>query len=125
MKKLYGYLIAVLAALFCMLLPGTVSAQTDIDALMMEKNAFCVGPMYGYSSWKSYWEGKLKRTNENLGTVSAQMFSVMGNYGLTRNINLLFGVPYVKTKATAGTLHGMKGVQDLSLFVKWRPIHQK
>jgi hypothetical protein len=110
---------------FFLVAPLMSVAQTDIDAIMMEKNAFCVGPMYSHSSWKNYWEGELKRNNENLGTVSTQMFGVMGNYGLTRKINLLFGVPYVKTKASAGTLHGMKGVQDLSLFVKWRPYQWK
>ncbi len=100
------------------------SAQTDIDAIMMEKNAFCVGPMYSYSSWKNYWEGTLKRDNENLGKVSTQMYSVMGNYGITRKLNALFGLPYVKTKATAGTLSGMDGIQDLSLFLKWRPFQK-
>jgi hypothetical protein len=92
---------------------------------MMEKNAFCVGPMYSYSSWKNYWEGTLKRENLNIGKVSTQMFGLMGNYGITRKLNALFSVPYVKTKASAGTLHGMKGVQDLSLFLKWRPIQKK
>lgn len=100
------------------------SAQTDIDALMMEKNAFCVGPMYSYSSWKNYWEGTLKRDNENLGTVSTQMLGVMGNYGLSRKVNLLFNAPWVKTKASAGTLHGLEGFQDLSLWVKWRAIRK-
>ena len=104
---------------------NSVKAQTDIDAIMMGKNAFCVGPVYGHSSWKNYWEGTLKRENLNLGTVSTQMFGLMGNYGLTRKLNLLFSAPYVKTKASAGTLHGMKGIQDLSLFVKWRPIQKK
>ena len=103
----------------------SVFAQTDIDAIMMEKNAFCVGPMYSYSSWKNYWEGTLKRDNQNLGKVSTQMFGLMGNYGVTRKLNLLFAVPYVKTKASAGTLHGMKGVQDLNLFAKWRPVQKK
>ncbi len=107
------------------LLSVTGMAQTDIDAIMMEKNAFCVGPMYSYSSWKEYWEGELKRENLNLGKVSTQMVGVMGNYGLTRKINLLFSAPYVWTKASAGTLHGLKGMQDLSLFVKWRAIHKK
>ncbi|MFN4312649.1 MAG: hypothetical protein ACK4E0_00055 [Chitinophagaceae bacterium] len=95
-------------------------AQTDMDGLMMEKNAFCVGPMYSYSSWTEYWEGTRKRENLNLGRVSTRSWSVMGNYGVTRNINLLFNVPYVKTKASAGTLAGQEGMQDLSLFVKWR-----
>jgi len=100
-------------------------AQTDMDAIMMEKNAFCVGPMYSYSSWKNYWEGTLKRDNENLGTVSTQMIGMMGNYGISRKLNALFSVPYVKTKASAGTLHGMDGLQDLSLFLKWRAIEKK
>lgn len=102
-----------------------LSAQTDIDGLMMGKNAFCVGPIYSYSSWKNYWEGTLKRENLNLGRVSTQMLGVMGNFGLTRKINLLFSAPYVKTKASAGTLHGLEGIQDLSLFVKWRPFQKK
>jgi hypothetical protein len=125
MKKLSKHIGASVAGLLCMLLMSQASAQTDIDAIMMEKGAFCVGPMYSYSSWKEYWEGKLKRTNENLGKVSTQMFGVMGNYGLNRKINLLFGVPYVRTKASAGTLHGMEGIQDLSLFVKWKAYQKK
>jgi hypothetical protein len=104
---------------------GPVLAQTDIDGIMMEKNAFCVGPMYSYSSWKNYWQGTKKRDALNFGKVSTQMYSVMGNYGVTRNLNALFSVPYVKTKASAGTMQGLDGVQDLSLFLKWRPFQKK
>ncbi|MFN5133707.1 MAG: transporter [Chitinophagaceae bacterium] len=100
-------------------------AQTDIDAIMMEKNAFCIGPMYSYGSWKNYWEGTNKRINENLGTVSTQTFSIMGNYGVSQKLNLLFNVPYVTTKAGAGQLRGQSDLQDLSLMVKYRPINQK
>ena len=100
-------------------------AQTDIDGIMMTKKNLCIGPMYGYSSWKKYWEGTLKRENLNLGTVSSQMFSVMGAYGVTDKINILFAVPYVTTKASAGTLHGMKGFQDASLWVKYMPLETK
>ncbi|MES2893473.1 MAG: hypothetical protein V4725_15720 [Bacteroidota bacterium] len=100
-------------------------AQTDMDAIMMGKNRFCVGPMYSYTSWKDYWEGSFKRNNLNLGTVSTQTISVMGNYGISSKLNLLFNVPYVKTKATAGTMSGLKGMQDLSLFVKWMPIEKE
>ena len=100
-------------------------AQTDIDAIMMEKKQLCIGPMYSYSSWKNYWEGTLKRNNANLGTVSAQSFSLLGAYGITGKLNVLFGAPYIKTKASAGTLHGMNGLQDLSLFIKWMPIEKE
>ena len=82
------------------LLPLLGIAQTDIDAIMMEKKALCVGPMYSYSSWKNYWEGTLKRDNENLGTVSTQMIGVMGTYGVSKKLNVLFGAPYVITKAS-------------------------
>lgn len=100
-------------------------AQTDLDAIMMEKNAFCVGAMYTNSSWKNYWEGTNKRDNANLGTVSTQTFGLMGNYGLSQKLNLLFNIPYIKTKASAGQMHGMNGLQDLSLMVKYRPINKK
>jgi hypothetical protein len=124
MKKFLNQNKFLITALLCCQL-NTVVAQTDMDAIMMEKNAFCVGPMYSYSSWKNYWEGTLKRENLNLGKVSTQMFGLMGNYGISRKLNALFSVPYVETKASAGTLHGMKGVQDLSLFIKWRPVQKK
>lgn len=97
-------------------------AQTDADAIMMLKNNFCTGAMYNYSSWKNYWEGTNKRDNANLGTVSTQMTGVMGNYGVTAKLNILFGVPYVKTNASGGQLHSMKGIQDFSLWVKYLPV---
>jgi hypothetical protein len=112
--------ICVLIAISC-----NAKAQTDIDAIMMEKKQLCIGPMFTYSSWKNYWEGNLKRDNANIGTISTQMFSVMGAYGITGKLNVLFGAPYIKTKASAGTLHGMKGIQDLSLFIKWMPIEKE
>lgn len=99
-----------------------VHAQTDIDADMMAKGLLCTGPMYSYSSWNHYWEGTRKRDNRNLGTITTHMFSIMGNYGISKKLNILFNIPYVKTNASAGTLHPMKGLQDASLFLKWRPF---
>ncbi|MGZ8552779.1 MAG: hypothetical protein ACXWV8_05200 [Chitinophagaceae bacterium] len=127
MKKLFKKITVIIIILWLFILStiNNAFAQTDIDAIMMEKNAFCVGPMYSYSSWKNYWEGTFKRDNENLGKVSTQVYSVMGNYGITRKLNALFSVPYVKTKASGGTLSGQDGIQDLSLFLKWRPFQKK
>jgi len=103
---------------------AVLHAQTDEDAIMMAKKQFCIGGMYGYGSWKNYWEGTLKRNNLNLGTVSNQMFGFMGTYGVTEKLNLLVNLPYVTTKATAGTLHGQHGLQDASLWVKWLPLEK-
>lgn len=105
--------------LLVILTTGAVKAQTDIDGLLMQKNFFCVGPTIGTSSWKNYWEGTFKRDNANLGTISSTTAMIMGNYGITDKLNVLFGLPYIKTKASAGNLKGQKGLQDLSLWVKW------
>jgi hypothetical protein len=100
-------------------------AQTDIDGLMMARNNFCVGPVYSHSSWKNYWEGTLKRDNQNIGTFSSNMFALMGNYGITDRLNVLFGIPYIKNKVSDGTLHKDAGIQDLSLWLKWMPVEKK
>jgi hypothetical protein len=38
---------------------------------------------------------------------------------------VLFGLPYVTTRTSAGTLHGQKGLQDLSLWIKWMPYEHR
>lgn len=111
----------LLCTVFCLQTKET-NAQTDFDAIMMNKNQFCNGLMYTSSSWKNYWEGTLKRDNQNLGTVSSKSIMYMANYGITNNLNVMIGAPYVWTKASAGTLHGMNGIQDASLTVKWKPV---
>ena len=99
-------------------------SQTEIDGIMMSKNNFCTGAIYQYSSWDNYWEGNFKRTNLNLGTVSTKSLAVMGNYGISDKLNLLFSLPYVKTNASEGTMKGQKGIQDLSLTLKYMPIEK-
>jgi len=111
--------------LYCLLFTVFFAkAQTDTDAIMMGKQNLCIGSVYQYSGWKEYWEGSSKRENLNMGTVSTKSIAVMGNYGLTDNLNFLFSLPYVKTNATAGTMQGQKGIQDLSLSLKYRPIEK-
>ncbi|KAF2515024.1 hypothetical protein EYY60_02910 [Flavobacterium zhairuonense] len=114
MKKIY--------LCFLFLIPFMMNAQTDIDALMMKKNDFCFGAVYQYSSWNEYWEGTFKRENLNLGTVSSQGPAFMGDYGVLDKLNFLLTVPYVETKATAGTMKGQKGIQDLTFTLKYMPI---
>jgi len=46
----------------------------------------------------------------------------MANYGITNDLNVMVGLPYVWTKASAGTLHGMEGLQDISLNIKWKAL---
>ncbi len=98
---------------------ASVSAQTLTDGLMMPKKDFCTGFMYSHDQWTDYWEGELKRDNGNIGKVTTQSLMWFGNYGITNKINVIAMLPYVKTKASQGTLHGMEGLQDLSIGIKY------
>ena len=100
-------------------------AQTDLDGLMMPKNLFCGGITAGKTSWKNYWEGTFKRENLNLGKVSTSNITVNGNYGITNRLNVIAMLPFIKTKASAGQLAGQKGMQDVSVFVKWSGYEKK
>lgn len=123
MKKTFtGYVrhsLLLVCAITAML---NLVAQTDLDGIMMNKNQICNGVMYNYASWDHYWEGTLKRSNENLGTVSTQAVLYGVNYGITDKLNVMVMAPYVWTRASAGTFHGLKGIQDISVFVKWKPV---
>lgn len=114
----------MLAILYCISTQSSI-AQTDMDAIMLKKNVLCVGGMFSNNTWTDYWEGTFKRDNANLGKVTTNMYSVMGSYGITDKLNFLFAVPYVTTKASAGTLTGLEGIQDLALAAKWMPYSLK
>ncbi len=116
-------IICCFTALLLLAVNKTCFAQTDMDGLMMSKNEFCIGGSYNYNVWKNYWEGTKQRENLNVGKISTQTMAVMGNYGATKKLNVLFNIPYVITKASAGTLHGQKGMQDLSLMLKYKAIN--
>jgi hypothetical protein len=96
-----------------------LNAQTITDGLMMPKKTLCTGFMYGHDSWKNYWQGDAKRDNGNIGTVTTQSIAWMATYGLTNKVNIIAMAPYVKTEASAGTMQGMQGLQDLTLAVKY------
>lgn len=120
MKKIY--------LLIAGLIPVIASAQTLTDGLIMPKKDLCTGLMYTHDRWDEYWEGTLKRDNENIGTVTTQSVMWYGVYGITDKLNVIAMLPYVKTEASRGTLSGLKGIQDLSLGVKynfWRKDFEK
>lgn len=117
MKKLY---------ILCLIWAGQhLGAQTEIDGIMMNKKQLCSGAIYEYSSWDNYWEGTFKRENLNFGIVSTQKIVVNCNYGISNKLNAIVSLPYVKTNASAGTMMGQKGVQDLSLFLKYMPYEKE
>ncbi|MBS1596729.1 MAG: hypothetical protein JST75_00785 [Bacteroidetes bacterium] len=108
-----------------LLLCYQTQAQTENDGIMMQKKQWCNGFTYMYSGWDQYWEGTLKRKNDNIGRFTNQSVVFMTNYGITDKLNVLVSVPYVWTHVTAGTLHGLHGFQDVSAAVKYQAFTTK
>ena len=95
-------------------------AQMPADGLMTPKRVVNVGAIYAYDSWDHYWEGMLKRTNGNIGTVTTRSIAWVGEYGVTDRLGLMATLPYVRTHASQGVLHDLSGLQDLTLAAKYR-----
>ena len=108
------------AVLLCLGAPA--AAQTIDDGLMMPRRQLCTGFVYMHDSWDRYWEGPLQRANGNVGTLTTQSVTWMGTYGITDRLNAIAMAPWVWTKASAGTMSGMEGLQDLTAALKWNAL---
>ncbi len=108
----------IVVLLLCLLGFVELKAQMPHDAIYMNKNLACGALIYGNTSWTNYWENGLKRDNPNIGRLTTQSATAMIAYGITRDINVIAMVPYVKTEASQGNLMGQEGLQDASVFVK-------
>lgn len=98
-----------------------LTAQSPTDALMMPQHQICILGQYASSTWDEYWEGTNKRSNSNLGTFNAASTMLMANYGITDRLNVMAGLPYIRTKSDS-YLQGQRGLQDLSVWLKYRPL---
>jgi hypothetical protein len=77
---------------------------------------------YGIDRWDQYWEGTRLRSNENIGTLTTRTVGFGVGYGLTDRVTLVASLPYVRTEANRGVLHGLAGMQDLTVAVKLRAL---
>ncbi|WP_238808658.1 hypothetical protein [Emticicia aquatica] len=101
---------------------SSVFAQMPHDVIYMPKNTGCLAVSYNNSSWKQYWENTLKRENFNIGTLTTESVIPMLAVGITNKLNVIVGLPYVQTKASAGNLMGQKGIQDFSGWLKYKLV---
>jgi len=99
---------------------SSASAQAADDESMAPKKTLTAGVFYAHDSWNQYWEGTLKRSNGNVGTVTTRSISPMVGYGVTGRFSVMAVLPYVWTEASQGTLRGLSGVQDLTVAAKYR-----
>jgi hypothetical protein len=109
------YTCALLAALA---LP--LRAQTIEDGQMVGPRQLLTGNVYTYDTWDEYWEGALKRTNGNIGRITTRSSTWWASYGLSERLNIIGQAPYIWTNASMGVLHGIQGLQDVTLSAKYR-----
>jgi hypothetical protein len=102
----------------------SASAQSPTDGLMMPKGNWCTLLQYSHTQWDEYWEGETRRSNPNLGTFSAQNAMLMTNYGITDRLNAMAALPYIWTDSDS-YLEGQRGVQDLSIWLKYQVFEKK
>ncbi len=93
-------------------------AQMPHDGIYMSKKIACGALVYGHSSWTEYWENQLFRENQNIGRLTTESLTAMLAYGITKKLNVIAVVPYVRTNASQGNLLGQKGFQDASIWIK-------
>ena len=120
-KNIHNKYIKIWLVICLMACVQFAKAQTEEDAIMIPKNYICPAFMYSYGSWDHYWEGTFKRNNLNLGTVSNKMYTGAIVYGISDKLNAIVSAPYITTNASAGTLQGQKGIQDLRGTIKYLP----
>jgi hypothetical protein len=112
MKSLSAF--AVLAAL-----AAPVHAQAIDDGIMMTGRSVQAGYVYTHDSWNEYWEGTLKRTNGNIGTVTTQTDAWIALYGITNRVTVAGSVPWVATNPSQGVLQRQRGMQDITIGGKY------
>lgn len=111
--------------LLLLVICGKAAAQGPNDGIMMPQGQLCIFGQYSNSEWENYWQGETKRSNLNLGALTTQSAMLMGNYGITTDLNVMLGLPYVWTSASSSYITGQKGIQDLSLFLKYQIMDMK
>jgi hypothetical protein len=102
--------------------PRAARGQTLEDAELLKPRELNATVMYGHDSWNEYWEGALKRSNDNIGTLSTSSVAWTAGYGVNDRLTVLASLPYVWTRASEGVLQGMQGSQDLSVMAKYRLV---
>jgi hypothetical protein len=85
---------------------------------MMQKRVLSAGVFYTHDSWDHYWEGTLKRTNGNIGSLTQQSVTSIVGYGVSDRLSVMAMLPYVQTHASQGVLHDISGLQDLTVSAK-------
>ena len=118
----------LLIPVFLPLLAPVLPAQTSSDAILMQPREVCLAVIYDHSAFDQYWEGSRLRKNGTIATVSRNSGITMLALGIFGKLNFIAGLPYVQTKSSepnGGKFAGAKGLQDLSLALKYQVFEKQ
>lgn len=110
------------AALLFLLAACAAPLRAQDEGMMIPRGSVAAGVMVSHERWDRYWEGTLRRGNENIGTLTTRSATLMAGYGVTERLSVLATLPYVRTHASGGTLREMHGVQDVTLAARFRVL---
>lgn len=114
--------------LFCVstLLSSVAYSQSIVDGFTKGKGN---GSLVLSYSWEQYDEFYFADTKMDAppplgGEVTTQSVSLFGILGLTDNMDIILNVPYITAQGDGVDTvdQSVGGLQDASLFLKWRPI---
>lgn len=92
------------------------------EGMAVPRRTLTAGMMVTHEQWDRYWEGTLRRGNENVGTLTTQSLALVAGYGVTDRLSVAAALPYVRTRASRGTLRGMHGVQDVQVAARYAAL---
>lgn len=106
--------------LLALALPAAPLAGQGMDeGTTVPRRTLAAGVVLTHEQWDRYWEGTLRRENENIGTLTTRSLALVAGYGVTDRLNVAAVLPYVRTRASRGTLRQMHGVQDVQVAVRY------
>ncbi len=97
-----------------------LKAQAMDEGMTIPRRTLAAGVTATHEQWDRYWEGPLLRGNENIGTLTTRGATFMAGYGVTDRLSVTAKLPYLRTRASGGTLREMRGVQDVTLAARYR-----
>lgn len=117
-----------LFTMLCLLTSSFILAQSPVTGFMKKNNKGAAVISYSWEKYdKVFFVPQEVDGIPVFNEVTNTSISVYGEYGITDDLNVVFNVPYIKSEgdASQATLDNLgfentrKGIQDLSLYVKY------
>jgi hypothetical protein len=99
-------------------------AQGMVDGFMKGKGNSSVALSYSYESYDTYFVGGTSTQNANLGTIATRSVSFYGVTGLTKKLDAVVSLPYIKASASEGYWQDQQGFQDGALYLKYQVLEK-